>query len=102
MPVIPWWVVASPKRWTWAQLFETGRIRFELGRLSRHFSRLRLGDLVVGYETSPRRAIVAVAKVSKEFGVHERGTQASFELVPGWLLSEGVGYERLHADPLMR
>ena len=35
------------------------------GRIQKHYAAMRLGDLVVGYQATPDKRIVAIAKVSK-------------------------------------
>ena len=101
MPIVRWWVVARPKEWMWERLFQAGRVRFHVGKLARHFPQLQVGDLVAGYESSPRRRLAALARVSKPFGVHETDAPASFELAPVCLLSEGVDYFTLVSDQIL-
>jgi 5-methylcytosine-specific restriction protein B len=62
---------------------------------------LTVGDLVVGYESSPRRRLVALARVSKSFGVHEENEPRSFELTPVCLFSDGVEYSTIIADEVL-
>jgi 5-methylcytosine-specific restriction protein B len=98
--VIRWWVVANPKIWTWDQLFEEGHVQFRLGKLTRHFSHLNVGDVVVGYQSAGVRRLAALATVSKPFGMHDGPTE-SFELAPLLRLPQGPTYDDLRADPLL-
>jgi 5-methylcytosine-specific restriction enzyme B len=99
--VVRWWVVANPRRWRWAQLFPDERIRFHFGQREKHYRQLKVGDVVVGYESSPGRRLAALARVSKPFKVHENDDVASFELAPFVLLKHGATWEELRADPLL-
>ena len=59
-----WWVVASPSEWNWAQLAADGHVDYRIGRLRRNYFELNVGDLVIGYESTPTRRVVALARVS--------------------------------------
>jgi 5-methylcytosine-specific restriction protein B len=101
-PIIRWWVVANPRRWKWRQLFDDGQIRFGAGKWARHFPRLQVGDLVVGYQSASTHRLIALARVSKPFGVHEEGAAASFELAPVCLFTRGVDFSDVRANPVLR
>ena len=44
---------------------EAGRVRE--GRLKRNYAKLKEGDLVVGYQSTPDKRVVALARVTGEF-----------------------------------
>jgi 5-methylcytosine-specific restriction protein B len=67
-----WWLVANPKIWSMAELPVGGTVAYSLyndnGKQRRVFQNLldaKVGDLVIGYESTPRKQIVALAEVSR-------------------------------------
>jgi 5-methylcytosine-specific restriction protein B len=71
-PVQHWWLVANPKMWSMAELPVGQTVEYSLyndnGVKRRIFQNLmdaRVGDLVIGYESTPRKQIVALAVVSR-------------------------------------
>jgi 5-methylcytosine-specific restriction protein B len=67
-----WWLVANPKIWSMAELPVGDTVEYSLyndnGKQRRIFQNLvdaKVGDLVVGYESTPRKQIVAFAEVSR-------------------------------------
>jgi len=98
MAVLRWWVVANPKLWKWERLFETGKIEFRRGRLEKNFAQLKVGDTVVGYQSSPSNRLAALASVSKVFSNQDN---PAFELVPLLQLPSGLTYAELLSDPAL-
>lgn len=77
-----WWLNAKPKVWSFKEIEVGGTEVFtshtDQGterRIYKHFNEAKEGDLVVGYEATPTKAIVALCKVSKE---HD-GEEIEFE-----------------------
>ena len=62
-----WWVVANPKQWSWDRLFRDGKVDYRYGRLKRNYPLVQRGDLVIGYQSTPDKRVVALARVSREF-----------------------------------
>ncbi len=67
-----WWLVANPKIWSMAELPVGKTVEYSLyndnGKSRRIFQNLvdaKVGDLVIGYESTPRKQIVAFAEVSR-------------------------------------
>ena len=67
-----WWLVASPKYWTFSDLKDgedvTYTVKNDNGNKRRvpiNFEQAKAGDIVIGYEANPVKAIVALAKVGK-------------------------------------
>jgi 5-methylcytosine-specific restriction protein B len=67
-----WWLVANPKIWSMAELPVGKTVEYSLyndnGKQRRIFQNLvdaQVGDLVIGYESTPRKQIVAFAEVSR-------------------------------------
>lgn len=96
-----WWVVANPKEWKWDVLFSNGSEVFRRGRMQKHYSLIRPGDLVVGYQATPDRRIMAIAKVSKN-AAQMSGDAPGFEIVPIRKLSNGPTYEQLLERPVLK
>lgn len=96
-----WFAVANPERaWSWSKLFKDGRVHFELGQLARNFPVVQVGDLVVGYESSPSRRIQALARVTKAFGDHGE-PKLSIEVNPLLRLDDGPTFDELRADEVL-
>lgn len=67
-----WWLVASPKYWSFAALgvgeTECYTVKNENGnrrRIPANFDAAKEGDIVIGYEANPVKSIVALAVVSR-------------------------------------
>ncbi len=95
-----WWVVANPREWSWDRLFSDGKVRFRHGRLQRNYLRLQQGDLVVGYQSTPDKRIMALAEVSRTLHDDDTGGRG-IELSPLAEAREGLSFEELSADPLL-
>jgi len=94
-------VVANPKEWNWERLFKEKRVSYRYGRLKRNYPHVKQGDLVVGYQSTPEKRIVALAQVTKAFGIHE-GNAPTIEIAPLVRLKNGLTYDELAADRLLR
>ncbi len=66
-----WFVVANPSQWSWSTLFTDRTVDYKYGRLQRNYPNVRAGDLVVGYESTPSKRIVALARVTGEYDAQE-------------------------------
>lgn len=98
-----WWVVANPKEWNWDQLFSKKSVRYRYGRLQHNYARLQVGDLVVGYQATPDKRIVALARIKRTLTVSETSEQVEpfIELDPVTKIGDGLTYEELLADPIL-
>lgn len=68
-----WWLVANPKIWSMADLAVGSTVAYNLynengkqRRIFQNFLDAKVGDAVIGYESTPVKQIVALAEVSKE------------------------------------
>ena len=95
-----WWVVANPKEWNWDQLFVDGKVEYRYGRLRRNYPLVQAGDLVVGYQSSPDKRIVALARVSHGFESVE-GNVPSIALTPVAKISDGLTFADLQSDKIL-
>jgi 5-methylcytosine-specific restriction enzyme B len=96
-----WWVVANPKEWKWDILFNKESEVFRRRRIQRHFSMIRPGDLVVGYQATPDKRVVALAKVSR-VGSQMSSDNLGFEVIPVRQVSSGPTWEELLARPKLK
>lgn len=67
-----WWLVASPKYWSFADLKVGDTVDYTVKndkgnkrRVPANFENAKVGDAVIGYEANPVKKIVAIAKVVK-------------------------------------
>lgn len=95
-----WFMVANPSHWPWKRLFEDQSVTYGHGRLARNYPNVRAGDLVVGYESTPTKRIVALGRVTREFDANEPPEEA-LVLEPVSAVKNGPTYEELQADPLL-
>lgn len=68
-----WWLVANPKIWSMTDLAVGSTVEYNLyndngkqRRIFQNFLDAKVGDAVIGYESTPVKQIVALAEVSKE------------------------------------
>ena len=95
-----WWVVANPKKWSWDRLFRDGRVDYRYGRLKRNYPLVQRGDLVIGYQSTPAKRIVALARVSRE--LQSVGDNSpTIELEPVEKLDRGLSYDELIEDAVL-
>jgi 5-methylcytosine-specific restriction protein B len=96
-----WWVVANPKNWSWEQLFKDGTIEYDHGRLKRNYPKVQPGDLVIGYQASPDKRIVALAEVSQGLHANKKGEQ-KIELKPVAQVEDGPTYQEMGEDRILK
>jgi 5-methylcytosine-specific restriction enzyme B len=95
-----WMMVANPSQWPWGRLFDDGSVEYAIGRLKRNFERIRAGDLVVAYESTPTKSVVALARVTTEYDP-DAPAEAAITLEPVVRTPNGVSYEELEGDPVL-
>lgn len=95
-----WWVVANPNEWSWEELFKSGSVKYRRGRLQRNYPLVRRGDLVVGYQASPDKRLVAIARVARELHAIENG-DLKIELEPVCKIDNGPTFEGLMNDEIL-
>ena len=68
-----WWLNANPRIWSFYELPVGETISYELyndngnkRRVFQNFLDAKVGDIVIGYESTPRKQIVALAEVAEE------------------------------------
>lgn len=98
-----WWLNASPKIWTFSGidvgevqnytlLSESGHKR----KIYQNFLDAKAGDLVIGYESTPVKQVVAIAKISAE----NDGEKLYFEKVES--LANPIDYQTLKSFPELK
>ena len=92
-----WFMVANPNSWSWSTLFREKTVDYSLGRLKRNFPNVRAGDLVIGYESSPVKRVVALARVTSEYDP-DASDLSALRLEPVVEVKDGVTYEELQGD----
>ncbi|NPD30385.1 EVE domain-containing protein [Eggerthellaceae bacterium zg-1084] len=95
-----WWLNANPKIWSFSNIAagevqdytlynENGNKR----RIFQNFLDAKAGDMVIGYESSPVKQVVAIVKISAE----QDGERLYFEKVES--LANPIDYKTLHDCP---
>lgn len=95
-----WWLTANPKIWSFSALpigsEQTYTLYNDNGhkrRIHQNFLDARVGDVVIGYESTPVKQIVAIARITRE----QNGTDIAFEKVEG--LTVPIDYVTLQNCP---
>ena len=96
-----WWIVANPKEWSWERLFHEKRVSYRYGRLRRNYPHVKLGDLVIGYQSTPDRRVVALARITQAFGEHG-GDAPTIEVEAVARIKDGLTYDELAADSVLK
>jgi 5-methylcytosine-specific restriction protein B len=95
-----WWIVANPKEWSWDQLREEKTVEYHYGRIQRNYPLVQPGDLVLGYQSSPDKRIMALARIAKGLAKSSDGTLCvTLDYVHD--VENGLTYEELLADPVL-
>ena len=95
-----WWVVATPQKWSWDRLFRDGKVEYGYGRLRRNYPLVQRGDLVIGYQSTPDKRVMALARVSRE--LQSVGDNSlTIELEPVEQLDQGLSYDELKQDAVL-
>ncbi|GAA1033070.1 hypothetical protein GCM10009557_33580 [Virgisporangium ochraceum] len=91
-----WLFVANPKQWSWDRLEQQGMVTFRRGRIENNYARMRPGDLVLGYEATPVKKVIAVSRIVAV------DTSADEPVRLQWLRSiDGPTYEEWRSDPIL-
>ena len=92
--------MANPKEWSWDRLFADGTVEYRYGRLKRNYPLVQRGDLVIGYQSTPDKRVVALARVTRE--LRSVGDSApKIELAPVEQLNNGQSYDELKQDAVL-
>ncbi len=91
-----WWVTANPGEWSWDQLFADDSVEYRFGRIRKNYALLREGDLVVGYQATPQKRIMALALVART--LHATPDGEKITLAPIQRVSNGPTWDELAAD----
>ncbi len=94
-----WWVVANPKEWSWTQFATEKSVEYRFGRIERNYALVNNGDLIIGYETSPTKRILAVARITA--GLHTTPQGEKITVVPVHQVAKGPTWDEIAADETM-
>jgi 5-methylcytosine-specific restriction protein B len=95
------WAVANPKEWSWDTLFKNKKVEYRQGRLRSNYALMQPGDLVLGYQSTPDRRIVALAKVVSGLMVRRANAEPTIEIEAVARVKDGLSYDELAADPIL-
>jgi 5-methylcytosine-specific restriction protein B len=95
-----WWVVANPKEWSWDQLFKNGQVAYRYGRLQRNYPLVQPGDLVIGYQSTPVKRIVALAEIKQGLSQSEN-IEPTITMTPLRRVTDGPTYAELSDDAIL-
>jgi 5-methylcytosine-specific restriction protein B len=95
-----WFMVANPSEWAWKTLFAKGSVNYARGKLHRNYPLVRAGDLVVGYESTPTKRVVALARVVTEYEPESEPDKA-LVLEAVTPVANGLSWAELQVDPVL-
>ena len=95
-----WFLVANPTHWAWSQLFDEGDVTYSFGRLQRNYPEVHAGDLVVGYESTPTKRVVALARITDEYDPAAL-PESALRLEPISRVNNGITFDELRSDPIL-
>ncbi|HZH29908.1 MAG TPA: AAA family ATPase [Pyrinomonadaceae bacterium] len=101
-----WFMVANETKteWSWQLLFDRGEWFFGKGHLSRNFEAAKPGDLIFGYMASPRRQVVALARVEGRLETREEDGKPKEGILikPLAMLAHPLDWHKFISHPSLR
>jgi 5-methylcytosine-specific restriction protein B len=94
------WIVANAREWSWDTLFKRDRETFRYGRIKRNYEKLQPGDLVVGYQATPDKRIMALARITHGLQPTRKG-ELEIGLEPVTPVDSGLTWDELLQDPIL-
>jgi 5-methylcytosine-specific restriction enzyme B len=91
-----WWVTANATEWSWDQLFVDGSVDYRVGRLKRNYGLLSKGDLVLGYQATPAKRILALGRITET--VHSTATGEKITIEPVQPIANGPTWDEIAGD----
>ncbi len=95
-----WVAVANPQNWSWDQMFDDGEVDYSFGKIAANYDVARVGDLVVGYQATPDKQIMALARVASPFTSPDEG-DGKIWFEPVCRIEEGLTWAELESDPVL-
>ncbi len=99
-----YWLNANPKIWSFESVMVGGECTYtstnELGnKRNRYkcFQEARPGDILIGYVTTPKRAITAICEITKSLHASDDGEVIAFKKIRN--VAAPVTYDELRTDP---
>ncbi|MAT38113.1 MAG: AAA family ATPase [Ectothiorhodospiraceae bacterium] len=106
-PTHYWWLNANPRIWDFdavdigeRQFYTAYNEKGNKRRIFKYFEQAQPGDIVVGYQTSPLRAITAICRITQ--GLHDRDGVPSIEFEKVESLTTPVPLETFRSQPGMQ
>jgi len=96
-----WVAVANPQSWAWRQLFDDGQVDYHFGKIAENYRDARAGDLVVGYQATPDKRVMALAQVRQPFQPESDGGDGRLWFDPLAPVTNGLTWDELQADPVL-
>ena len=103
-----WWLNANPKYWTIDSYtvgqeisYTTYNKKGNKRRIYEHFTNAKPGDLVLGYQSSPIKKIVAIFEITKGIHVDEDTGNEQISFVIQKFLPEPIGWEDVREMPAL-
>jgi len=94
-----WMMVANPAEWSWSELFTATSMSYSYGKIRSHYPKIRIGDIIVGYESTPTKRVVALARVVGKFD--PSSPDDGIRLEPLQEIPGGPTYGELSGDPIL-
>ncbi len=99
-----WWLNSNPKIWNIAEhsvgskvIYTTHNEKGNKRRVYKYFEQVKLGDVVLGYLSTPVKEITTVCRISK--GIHDSGEGQGIELEITEQLDVSIPYTQLKENP---
>jgi 5-methylcytosine-specific restriction enzyme B len=102
-----WWLTANPKIWSFdklpinnKQIYTSINEKGNKRRIYRNFTKVKPGDLIVGYVASPMREVVGLCRVTSE--LHETAEGEGFEFEKVEDFDETLTLEQIMSVPVLK
>ncbi|WP_419655993.1 conserved uncharacterized protein, UPF0310 [Desulfosarcina variabilis str. Montpellier] len=102
-----WWLTANPKIWSFdklpvndKQIYTSINKKGNKRRIYKNFTKVKPGDLIVGYVASPIREVVGLCRVTSELNETVEGEGFEFEKVEDF--DETLTLEQIMSVPVLK
>jgi 5-methylcytosine-specific restriction protein B len=102
-----WWLTANPKIWSFdklpindKQIYTSINEKGNKRRIYKNFTKVKSGDLIVGYIASPIREVVGLCRVTSELHETSEGEGFEFEKIEDF--EESLPLEQIMSVPILK
>ena len=102
-----WWLTANPKIWSFdklpvndKQIYTSINEKGNKRRIYKNFTKVKPGDLIVGYIASPIREVVGLCRVTSKLYITSEGEGFEFEKVED--IDEALSLEEIMSVPILK